>query len=144
MPDRSWFIVSFPTPIIFRYHLPLKGVGQTISDLVFKNQCPFQIFYENLRRYALTLAIKLFTGVNDMAINYHYRLPGIGFIIRLSLLKVEKLVTAIGCACINRGHREGENVDIMGSRVIGSSRGDEPELKNRDLIDKKNTRAQGN
>jgi hypothetical protein len=24
MPERSWFIVSFPTPLIFRYHLPLN------------------------------------------------------------------------------------------------------------------------
>ncbi len=24
MPDRTWFVVSFPNPLIFRYHLPLK------------------------------------------------------------------------------------------------------------------------
>ncbi len=23
MPDRTWFIASFPSPLIFRYHLPL-------------------------------------------------------------------------------------------------------------------------
>ncbi len=24
MPYRIWFIASFPTPLFFRYHLPLK------------------------------------------------------------------------------------------------------------------------
>jgi hypothetical protein len=24
MPDRTWFIAPFPSPLIFRYHLPLK------------------------------------------------------------------------------------------------------------------------
>ncbi len=24
MADRIWFIASFPSPVIFRYHLPLK------------------------------------------------------------------------------------------------------------------------
>ncbi len=27
MPDRSWSTVFFPTPLIFRYHLPLKVDG---------------------------------------------------------------------------------------------------------------------
>jgi hypothetical protein len=70
-------------------------------------------------------------------------LPWIGFITLLGLLKIEELVTAMGCAWINIMHREGENVDIIGSRVHGRARGDETEFKNRDLIDKKNTRAQG-
>ncbi len=36
MQDRGWFIASFPTPLIFRYHLPLrwkhKGEIMTIRD----------------------------------------------------------------------------------------------------------------
>jgi hypothetical protein len=26
MPDRSWFIAFYPTPLIFRYHLPLMRI----------------------------------------------------------------------------------------------------------------------
>ncbi len=29
MADRIWFIASFPSPVIFRYHLPLKDVQAT-------------------------------------------------------------------------------------------------------------------
>ncbi len=33
MPDRTWFIVSFPNPLIFRYHLPLRS--KCVLDLNF-------------------------------------------------------------------------------------------------------------
>ncbi len=36
MPDRTWITVFFPTPLIFRYHLPLsKGGKDTVHTVVF-------------------------------------------------------------------------------------------------------------
>jgi hypothetical protein len=35
MQDRSWLTVSFPTPLIFRYHLPLKYSNKHIDELSF-------------------------------------------------------------------------------------------------------------
>ncbi len=31
MPDRSWTTVFIPTPLIFRYHLPLKVFFHSVS-----------------------------------------------------------------------------------------------------------------
>jgi hypothetical protein len=42
----------------------------------------------------------------------------------------------MGCAWINRWHREGDGTDITGSRVLETARWGEPELINKDLIEK--------
>jgi hypothetical protein len=54
----------------------------------------------------------------------------------LGLLKLDMLCISMGCAWINRWHREGDGVDITGSRVLETMRLGEPELINKDLVDK--------
>jgi hypothetical protein len=54
----------------------------------------------------------------------------------LELLKLDMLGISMGCAWINRWHREGDGTDITGSRVLDTARLGEPELINKDLIDK--------
>ncbi len=54
----------------------------------------------------------------------------------LGLLKLDLLGISMGCAWVNRWHREGDSMDITGSRVLDTARLDEPELINKDLIDK--------
>ncbi len=36
MADRTWITVFFPTPLIFRYHLPLRNVDDKKDILGFK------------------------------------------------------------------------------------------------------------
>ncbi len=54
----------------------------------------------------------------------------------LELLKLDMLGISMGCAWINRWHREGDGVDITESRVLETTRFGEPELINKDLKDK--------
>ncbi len=42
----------------------------------------------------------------------------------------------MGCAWVNRWHREGDGTDITGSRVLDTARLGEPELINKERIDK--------
>ncbi len=55
----------------------------------------------------------------------------------LGLLKITELDTAMCCAWINRWRREGDRVDITGSRVLSAARDDNIELINKDLINTK-------
>jgi hypothetical protein len=52
----------------------------------------------------------------------------------IGLLKLSELDTAMKCAWVNRWKREGNNVDITGSRVINTARNDNVEYINKDLI----------
>ncbi len=42
LPDRRWFTVSFPTPLVFRYHLPLNN--QNPKNLTMEWMCAKNYF----------------------------------------------------------------------------------------------------
>jgi hypothetical protein len=39
MPDRSWLTGSLRTPLVFRYHLPLKDAVQTMGQRRMEVPC---------------------------------------------------------------------------------------------------------
>ncbi len=52
----------------------------------------------------------------------------------IGLLKISELDTAMKSAWVNRWKREGQSVDITGSRVIGTARQENIEYINKDLV----------
>ncbi len=38
MPDRTWITMSFPTPLFFRYHLPLMVHSGALGSLYLKKK----------------------------------------------------------------------------------------------------------
>ncbi len=74
MPDRTWIIVFFPTPLIFRYHLPFKGTQAWDNFLFFlpksNPNMPFVNFRKKFRFIFLRFSPE-FRCLNISAVTEH-------------------------------------------------------------------------